>query len=292
MERLTPVLQHMLIYNMDDLMGWVESSGGTHFAIDAMQECARKQNLAELEHLNSDEKMALSVENIQRFQRKLDDSMKVLTMYHKIDDVQQHLVFLSHYKKEAGTEASLMRADMLQIISESDTFAMGRLFEVPVFLDSEDLTNLPSLKRQVLHSHNLALLLTEGVLTRPWCLIEVVMANQFDIPVIPIEVNKPGIKFQYPDAKWYERLLAGKILTRQDMEILTSYKVNLHDVSVALKAVFQNIVQVYSPHRQADIRHLELGYILSRSVMHDDLNARNANASQTVKLPAETTSNV
>jgi len=176
-----------------------------------------------------------------------------------------------------------MRAEMLHIMHESDTLRLARLFEVPVFLDSEDLTDLPSLKRQVLHSHNLALLLTEGVLTRPWCLIEVVMANQFDVPVIPIEVKKPGVNFQFPDAKWYERLLAGKILTRQDMEILTSYRVNLHDVSVALKAVFQNIVLEYSPHRAADIRHVELGHILSRCIMHDDLNARNANASQTVK---------
>ena len=76
-------------------------------------------------------------------------------------------------------------------------------------------------------------------------------------------------------SEWYERLLAGTIPTRQDMEILTSCRVNLHDVSVALKAVFQNIVLEYSPHRAADIRHVELGHILSRCVMHDDLIARN-----------------
>ena len=147
----------------------------------------------------------------------------------------------------------------------------------------EDLWDLPSLKRQVLHSHNLALLLTEGVLARPWCLIEVVMANQFDVPIIPIEVIKPGIKFKFPDGEWYERLLAGKILTSQDMDILTSYRVNLHDVSVALRALFRNIAVQYSPHRSTQIRRVEVEALLQRCVLSEDLNARNEGASQQVK---------
>ena len=41
---------------------------------------------------------------------------------------------------------------------------------VPVFLDSEDLTDLSSLREHVSKSKNLVVLLTPKILTRPWCL--------------------------------------------------------------------------------------------------------------------------
>merc|ERR1719157_311183 len=88
-----------------------------------------------------------------------------------------HFAFLSHYKVEAGTEAALMRSELEQIINDTEGHPAQNL-DVPIFLDSEDLTDLVLLMEAVQKSHNLVLILTKGVLTRPWCLVEIVVAVQ------------------------------------------------------------------------------------------------------------------
>jgi len=278
LERLTPSLLRLQIYNTDELL---DMASDLDILRKTMQECSfdsgNDEELEEVRWLEDFEEQALSAKNIQRFQQKLYATIK-RTVYHDKIDVSQHLVFLSHYKMEAGTEASLMRSEMLQAMDERDHNQLGKLFHVPVFLDSEDLQDLASLKRQVLNSHNVALFLTEDVLTRPWCLLEVVIANQFNVSIIPVEVIKPGSKFAFPDQKWYDRLSSGRVLTRADMEVLSSYGVGLPDVEQALREAFKKIAVPYSPHRSADIRRVEVQALLQRCVVCDDLNARNTGA--------------
>jgi len=272
LERLTARLQRLGIYSTDDLIGVVRL-GSLDFLKAEMQD-----QHGEAPRLEESEESALSLENIERFQKRLKE-MIARTMKHNPAMDRQHLVFLSHYKFEAGTEASLLREEILNSMDEH----VANLFEVPVFLDSETLRDLRSLKRLVLQSHNLALLLTKGVLMRPWCLIEVVLANRFDVPIIPIEVIKPGVKFSYPDNAWYDELLAGNVLKESDLEILATYSVTLQDVSVSLRALFRNIAVQYSPHRAASIRCVEVEALLGRCVLSGDLNARNEQAAQKVK---------
>jgi len=120
----------------------------------------------------------------------------------------EHWIFLSHFKFEAGTEAALQQ-ELERLIHETnndDTVGahvnIGAAFSLPVFLDSEDLQDLADLKKHVEKSHNLALLLTTGVLRRPWVLIEIVAAMRAGVRVIPVEIQRRGRAFQYPTAAY------------------------------------------------------------------------------------------
>merc|ERR1719507_1670115 len=52
-------------------------------------------------------------------------------------NADNHYMFLSHYKVEAGTEAALMQEAFKQLIAE-DLHHVANHFDVPVFLDSEN----------------------------------------------------------------------------------------------------------------------------------------------------------
>ena len=72
--------------------------------------------------------------------------------------------FLSHYKIEAATEARWLQRELEEALGER------------VFLDSDDLHDLSRLKDHVRESKCLLLLQTRSVLTRLWCLVELVTA--------------------------------------------------------------------------------------------------------------------
>ena len=80
--------------------------------------------------------------------------------------------FLSHYKVEAGSDARYI-ADMIRGIAAQ-----------PAFLDSENLVDLRTLFEHGVHASDVIVLLaTKGVLTRPWCLLELWEAHRMSIPV-------------------------------------------------------------------------------------------------------------
>jgi len=86
-----------------------------------------------------------------------------------------HCIFLTHFKKEAGTEAALMQEALTNKI-QSDPQNVAHYLEHPVFLDTENLEDLAKLRDHILASRNLVVLLTPGVFERPWCLVEIVTA--------------------------------------------------------------------------------------------------------------------
>merc|ERR1712046_379437 len=111
---------------------------------------------------------------------------------------------------EAGTEAALIRSEIENIIA-GDPPHLGNRFDTPVFLDSEDLRNVDELKTEVHNSHNLVLLLTHSILSRPWCLVEIVTAVRDRVAVVPVLVTKPGLpNFKFPDDDFYKQMLDGE----------------------------------------------------------------------------------
>lgn len=176
-----------------------------------------------------------------------------------------HLVFLSHFKHEAGTEAALMRSELEQLIcDEQDSTSR---FGVPVFLDSEDLNDLEDVQKQVQCSHNVALLLTRNVLTRPWCLVEIVTAIQMNIPVIPVQLEKKGNQFEFPGTDFYNDLKEGRVLDEGAVEVLRSCNIDLELIESSIKQVFKRIAVGYSPHKPGNIRRAELQELL-RQLQH------------------------
>jgi len=172
-----------------------------------------------------------------------------------------HVIFLSHYKFEAGTEAALMQKDLEHlIVADPDChFGSGQHH---VFLDSEDLQDLAELRTQVQRSYNLVVLLTPHVLTRPWVLVEIVTAIHSNVRVVPVEIQRKGSTFIFPDDEYYERLRQGTQLQESARKLLAEQNITLPDLAECLQQVFLRIAVPFSPHRPASIRQAELKDIL------------------------------
>lgn len=90
--------------------------------------------------------LCLSQEQIKRFKNEEREKMQGILEH---DEVRLgHFIFISHYKQENGTEAALIRSELMTMISE-DPSSPAHGFDVPFFLDSEDLFNLHYLTEQV-----------------------------------------------------------------------------------------------------------------------------------------------
>lgn len=85
--------------------------------------------------------------------------------------------FLSHFKFEAATEARLCQIEMEKMLG------------CPCFLDSDNLQDLRELLDHVKNSDVLVLLQTTGLLTRPWCLLEIVTAIKAGVPIVAINIK-------------------------------------------------------------------------------------------------------
>mmetsp|Transcript_25232 Transcript_25232/g.58074 ORF Transcript_25232/g.58074 Transcript_25232/m.58074 type:complete len:1026 (-) Transcript_25232:70-3147(-) len=172
----------------------------------------------------------------------------------------EHLLFLSHYKAEAGTEAALIRTEIEHMIEE-DRDSLGNYFDSPVFLDSEDLDNLEELQNKVRCSHNLLLLLSKGVLKRPWVLIEICTAVQEGAHILPVQLVK-NEKFEIPDEYFYNQLMDGSAIGAAGVDLLSKHGCSLGAAVAAVRSIFNRIAMPYSPHRAASIRRAELSAIL------------------------------
>jgi len=93
--------------------------------------------------------------------------------------------FLSHYKMEAASDARYMH-DILR-----------KMLKSPVFLDSSTLNDLRNLITEGVHkSDTLVLLATKAVLTRPWCLLELIETFEIGIPVVLVQMANGGFTFE------------------------------------------------------------------------------------------------
>lgn len=125
-----------------------------------------------------------------------------------LESPDTHYIFLSHYKMQAGTEATLMAGELLKMIQE-DLFNPACDHRHPVFIDSEALEDLKELRYHVAQTHNLVVLLTPGIFSRPWCLVEIVTAVRNGVAILPVEVQRLGLKFEYPTEEFYKQLSKG-----------------------------------------------------------------------------------
>jgi len=248
MEFLSPYLDELEIDTLDDL----ERKGGELL----------RQSLDGNAELDITERQwwLLSQEAVRAFrERHARATHQALFSNHAST---QHLIFISHSKVEAGTEAALMRTELLNAIYE-DTGNPGNQLDVPVFLDSEDLTILSDVQDRVRKSHNLVLLLTGSTLYRPWILVEIVTALNEGLRVLPVKVAKlGGNEFQLPDQNYYSKLASGDILDESGKSVMRDADIEFPQVVEALQTLFQRIIVPYSPHRSETIRQAEILSVL------------------------------
>merc|ERR1719183_2933755 len=144
------------------------------------------------------------------------------------DGIDDHLMFLSHFKQEAGTEATMLEEAFQKMVS-SDDYHCANHMRRPAFLDSSDLVDLSLLRAAVEKSHNLVLLLTPNVLLRPWCLVEIVTAVRCNINIVPVTIVRPGLDFQFPGDDFYAALATGNNLPSNAAQILNNEGVDLDE---------------------------------------------------------------
>eukprot|EP01047_Picozoa_sp_COSAG01_P020513 COSAG01_NODE_1169_length_11408_cov_35.108056_3_plen_2198_part_00 len=92
----------------------------------------------------------------------------------------KYAAFLSHYKTQAAAEARILKLELQRGL---------RLKEHEVFLDADNLSDLRDLLAEVRSSDVLVLMLTDGVLSRPWCLAELHEAAESKIPIVILQIN-------------------------------------------------------------------------------------------------------
>ncbi|CAK0863693.1 unnamed protein product [Prorocentrum cordatum] len=177
-------------------------------------------------------------------------------------DTGSPFVFISHFKEEAGSDAALMDEGISRIIRGDPEHPAFRL-DAPTFLDSNNLDDIRLLKGVVRSSHNLLLLLTDRVLSRPWVLIEIVTAIKYGVPIQLVQIQRPGVDFKFPTAEDIKRLADGKDLSPDAKAILRAEKITKSDLK-AIGQIFGKIALPFSPHRSLTVRQAELQDIISR----------------------------
>jgi len=194
-----------------------------------------------------------------------DLSLEMLDVDLRIGGPQDHFAFISHYKSEAGAEATLMQ-DALEMMLRRDTANAAGEFKSCIFIDSEDLIDLSRLLDHVKGSLALILLLTPGVLSRPWCLLEIVAAKRARRSYVPVVIVRPGLRYQFPDEDFYRRLHRDEIIAEgaEGRKFLAEHGVHLDEVEEAIRSIFKMIALPYSPHKTTKVREAEVGDILKR----------------------------
>lgn len=64
-----------------------------------------------------------------------------------------------------------------------------RVSSEQVFLDADNLSDLRDLLKEVRQSDVFILMLTDGVLSRPWCLAELGAAVKASVPIVVLRIN-------------------------------------------------------------------------------------------------------
>lgn len=195
------------------------------------------------------------------------------------EDSDHHFFFISHYKVEAGTEATLMR-ESFEKLFDAEPMHPANEFQNRVFVDSECLDDLADLKQHIVNSTVVIILLTPGLFSRPWCLIELVTAIQYKVPVLPVEIQRPGVKYEYPDDEFYLKFSNGEFLSSDDIALLEKEGVELDAAEMSIRRVFQLIASPFSPHKTKSIRDAELKDILKRALAQKTIHSSEGSRSR------------
>ena len=99
-----------------------------------------------------------------------------------------YAAFVSHMKIETSMESRFIQTEL--------EAALGR----PCFLDSDDLRDLSDLEKHVRDSDVLVLVQSQSVLTRPYCLLEILTAMDAGVPIVGVALCRHAFPYSFEDA--------------------------------------------------------------------------------------------
>eukprot|EP00947_MAST-08B_sp_MAST-8B-sp1_P004339 g4339.t1 len=157
---------------------------------------------------------------------------------------RRHAAFLSHFKAECAMEARFLHEQLMHALGCEK-----------VFIDSDDLKDLRQLLEHVAESDHLLLIQSKGLLTRPWCLLEIYAAIRAKVPIVTINVR---------GANAYDFADGVKMLTHLDTmldernpgasAVLAASQVDIVDCAWKLSVVIPQIISVeFNPSASKNI---------------------------------------
>jgi hypothetical protein len=129
---------------------------------------------------------------------------------------------------------------MIRFLKEKLTEALKK----EVFLDSDDLRDLRGLLGHVRKSEALVVLQSAGVLTRPWCLLEMYAAIEASVPIIAISMTGKGYDFASAVNLLQNLETSLDKLNPGAADLLRSEDVDLTKMAFTLSSVLPNIISV------------------------------------------------
>lgn len=138
--------------------------------------------------------------------------------------------FLSHYKIEAATEARWLQENLA---------LLGRR----CFLDSDDLKNLTKLKDHVRSSDCVLLLQTKSVLTRPWCIVELLTAIDSGVPIVGVSITSGTAPYEFAAALDFMTHF-DTLLDADKRSQLAALDVDLADAAFKLSCTLPHVISV------------------------------------------------
>jgi len=114
------------------------------------------------------------------------------------------LLFLSHYKEEAAGEARQMKDKLFEKLKQKHpSITKDRLF-----LDSDNLPRLSVLLERVKKTQNVIFILTKGFFSRPWCLLELLVATNEGKNLVPVKLVSVQRGFDFTRQRQYTHELS------------------------------------------------------------------------------------
>lgn len=107
------------------------------------------------------------------------------------------------------------------------------------------------------------LILSPGVLERPWCILEIITAQRHGINIIPVIVVQG---FKFPDEDCYAALFNGDLYAPDTYAFLEEQGVELEELEAAIRWVFDKICVNFNAQRASGVRVAEIGGIVERCV--------------------------
>ena len=99
-----------------------------------------------------------------------------------------YAAFISHMKAETSMESRFLQTEL------------ERKLERRCFLDSDDLRDLSDLEQHVRDSDVLILVQSQSVLTRPYCILEILTAMEAGVPIVGVALCKHAFPYCFEGA--------------------------------------------------------------------------------------------
>ena len=166
--------------------------------------------------------------------------------------------FISHYKTESAAEATYIKEWLSEHLARD------------VFLDSDNLREITAeaMSENIRRSDVVIILQTPNYLTRPYCLIEILVAIDMKKPLLPLKVENGYGSYDFADASALLADLETELPRRGCQYTLDELRKNRVDVAEASRKLSATIPQTMSmPYCQACgeyLRHGALWDLLSK----------------------------